>query len=479
MLAPQTVPAAADESSDRDGHHPLTWGVLIAVALGVWGWRIGLRPLGDNSFLTHLETGRRILDSGIPRRDPYTFTASGTPWVVQSWLASLWYGVLDRMGGWRALQIFTGVVTLALSMIIWRLTVPARSVLARAAIAALALAVATGTWSERPFLLGLLFLGLSLLAVDGRLGARWLLPIGWLWVNTHGSFPLGLLAVAVITLGRRLEGESVRDELRCLKMLAGGMLLGGINPLGPKLLTFPIHLLGRQDILSHILEWQAPRFIIPGQRLFLVQVAVAVLLLAYRRSWVLGLTIAVFVPLALLSARNINVASLVLVMAMAPVARTERGLSGKEVARATKLGTPVLMCFGLLMTIVSINKPAMDLSSYPMKAVTWIDAHTTVTNERIATQDVIGNFLELVGSGHILVLIDDRADMFPKAVFDDSIKLLNADRTWADVLSRYKVTLVLWSATGPLAAVLEASPDWHVVYEDDDWIVAAPADRTF
>ncbi|MEP6659910.1 MAG: hypothetical protein ABJD24_08345 [Acidimicrobiales bacterium] len=477
MLAPQTVPATADElSSSR--RRTLTWGTLIAVALAVWGWRIGLRPLGDNSFLTHLETGRRILDHGIPRRDPYTFTAPGTPWVVQSWLASAWYGVLDRVGGWRALQLFTGAVTLALSMIIWRLTVPARSVLARAAIAALALAVATGTWSERPLLLGLLFLGLSLLAVDGRLDARWLIPIGWLWVNAHGSFPLGLLAVGVITLGRRLEGESIANGLRALKLLALGMVLGGINPLGPKLLTFPIHLLGRQAILNHILEWQAPRFIIPGQRLFLLQVAVAALLLARRRNWVLGVSMAVFVPLALLSARNINVASLVLLMAMAPSARTERGLSGEQTARAATLGTPILLCFGLLMTLVSTTKPAVDLSGYPMKAVTWIDAHTDITAERIATQDVIGNFLELVGNGHIPVFVDDRADMFPEAVFNDSIKLLDADRSWAEVLNRYHVTLVLWAATSPLAAVLEASPNWHVVYDDDDWIVAAPIDRT-
>ena len=252
------------------------------------------------------------------------------------------------------------------------------------------------------------------------------------------------------------------------------MLLGGINPLGPKLLTFPIHLLGRQAILNHILEWQAPRFIIPGQRLFLLQVAVAALLLARRRNWVLGVSMAVFVPLALLSARNINVASLVLLMAMAPSARTERGLSGEQTARAATLGTPILLCFGLLMTLVSTTKPAVDLSGYPMKAVTWIDAHTDITAERIATQDVIGNFIELVGNGHIPVFVDDRADMFPEAVFEDSIKLLDADRSWAEVLNRYHVTLVLWSATSPLAAVLEASPNWHIVYEDDDWIVGRP-----
>ena len=30
-----------------------------------------LRPISDNSFFTHVATGRIILDSGIPTTDPY------------------------------------------------------------------------------------------------------------------------------------------------------------------------------------------------------------------------------------------------------------------------------------------------------------------------------------------------------------------------------------------------------------------------
>ncbi|MEZ5168699.1 MAG: hypothetical protein R2695_20290 [Acidimicrobiales bacterium] len=33
-----------------------------------------------------------------------------------------------------------------------------------------------------------------------------------------------------------------------------------MNPYGPAMLTFPIELLGRQEVLSHVAEWQSPTF---------------------------------------------------------------------------------------------------------------------------------------------------------------------------------------------------------------------------
>ena len=59
-----------------------------------------------NSFLTHLATGRLIIETGaVPSADPYTFTGYGEPWVVQSWLVSLLYGVVERMSGFGGIRV--------------------------------------------------------------------------------------------------------------------------------------------------------------------------------------------------------------------------------------------------------------------------------------------------------------------------------------------------------------------------------------
>ena len=75
---------------------------LFVAALVLLGFRLGALPIGDNSMLTHLRTGiDMVAGDGIPRADPYSYTARGASWVVQSWLPEWTYGWLHRFGGFR------------------------------------------------------------------------------------------------------------------------------------------------------------------------------------------------------------------------------------------------------------------------------------------------------------------------------------------------------------------------------------------
>src|SRR5581483_3834929 len=141
-------------------------------------------------------------------------------------------------------------------------------------------------------------------AAEDRLDPRWLVPAMWIWVNVHGSFPLGLLAVALVAVGRHLDGESAAVEWRSLKWAVGGTLLGALNPIGPRLLVFPVELLSRQDVLSNVREWQAPTFTRFGQRAFLALVAVALVALVRKPSWRAGLPLIVFLVAALRGSRT-------------------------------------------------------------------------------------------------------------------------------------------------------------------------------
>src|SRR4051812_30183961 len=72
---------------------------IVVAVFAISGFRLGARPIHDNSMFTHLRTGVDMVRSGaIPRVDPYSWTAHGHPWVVQSWLAEWSYGVLERLG---------------------------------------------------------------------------------------------------------------------------------------------------------------------------------------------------------------------------------------------------------------------------------------------------------------------------------------------------------------------------------------------
>jgi hypothetical protein len=480
--APEAVPTTSDRPAATAAPGRRRWSglrldlaTLVGAGFVLWGLSIGLDPISDNSFFTHLATGRFILDHGIPRHDPYSFTAAGEPWVVQSWLASLVYGWLDSWWGPAAVRVLMGLTTAALAALVWALTRPAKSLAGRIVIAGLVLGVGTSVWAPRPLLVGLVLLGLTLLAAEGRLPPWVLLPALWVWVNAHGSFPLALVALAAFALGRRLDGEAPTTELRALVWAAGGVVLGMVNPLGPVLVVFPVRLLQRQDVLQQIVEWQSPSFSSGWARLFLAQVLLAVVLLVRKPSYRAAVPLVVFTAAALLGVRNVAVASLVLVPGMAAGfvglgTITGRERRGEKVARA---GLVVVAVLGGAMIVNAAREPAFDLRTFPVDAVAWTQQAGWFDRDvNVATQETVGNYLELVRGTDARAYIDDRVDMYPETDVDTFLTLLRGRPGWREALADDDIDVVLWDLNEPLSSLLASDPAWRVPYTDGRWFVA-------
>ena len=415
-----------------------------------------------------------IVDTGhIPRSDLYTFTAPGRGWVVQSWLASTIYGAVDDVAGLVGVRLLMGLLTFLLFAAVWRLARSVNGAVVKVGIVGLCLAVGAGEWSERPLLFGLLFLALTVLAGSGGLDPRWLLPIGWVWVNTHGSFPLGLVYLGVELVGRRLDGDLSAVEQRCLGWLAGGVALGALNPLGPRILLFPAELLQRQDILQEVIEWQAPSFQSFGQRIFLLQVALAVVALVRRPRYRHAFVLAVFVAAALLGQRNIPVASIVLVPLMAEAWTDVGGLRVHTRSGLASLLAVVGVVAVALSLTVRLGDDDLDLEAYPVAALDHLeDHHVDLEEVRLAAPDRVGNLIELRDGPGRRVFFDDRFDMFPERLSEDVLTLTHGGPGAKDVLDRYDIALVLWQRQQPLATILEGDPAWRLLYDRDErWVL--------
>jgi hypothetical protein len=435
---------------------------------------IGLRPLVDNSFFTHLATGRLILDTGsVPSSDPYTFTAHGADWLVQSWLASVLYATVERLGGATGLRVLMGLTAALLTALAWRLTRPAASLLPRLAIGVVFVTAGAELWSERPLMLGLIAFACVVLATHGQLDPRWLVPIGWVWVNVHGSFPLGVVYVAVLALGTRLDGHRPTEELRALQWLVIGVLLGAVGPLGPAVLTFPFELLQRQDVLRNVIEWRAPTFDSLSQRVFLLQLMLVVLALVRRPSYRNGLVVAAFGAAALLGARNLTAASLVFLPILASAAPEWGSL--RSTAR-TRLGTSLGatgLAAALIFGAARIGQRDFELRGYPIDALAYVDeAGIDLHHHRMATKDIIGNLMEMVYGPQGDVFYDDRFDMFPAEVSEAHVALVQNGMTLRRDLGRYDIELVTFDRTGAAGQRLIVDPDWRVLYTDESWTVA-------
>lgn len=440
-----------------------TLGTGVGVVLVLVGAVVGATRLGDNSFFTHLATGRLILDSGsVPTTDPYTFTAAGDAWTVQSWFASVVYALSEDVAGLAGPRLVHLVLAALVAAITWRLAAPAVSLVPRLLVGALAVAAGGFFWSERPLMIGLACFGALLLLWER--GPVWaVLPLMWVWVNSHGSFPLAVVLVGVLLVGRWLDGAEIDRGRRVAALTVVGMLLGGlISPLSGRILVFPLTLLGRTDQLQAVTEWQSPDFASWGPRLFLVQLVLG--LLAARRvdRWEVVLPPAVFVAAALLGARNVPLAVLTLTPLLAHGA-PRLGELRSDTRSPLALGLVGVGLAGIAVVVLSLGGgDHLDLADYPVTEVAALEDEGVLPATdavRVAHSDVVGNFLEYRYGTDAHVFFDDRYDLYDEATLADMIDLHHG-RKVLEVLDRYEIDVVVWRTDSSVVEQLSVADGW-------------------
>ena len=283
-----------------------------------------------------------------------------------------------------------------LAGLVWFLSRPARSLAGRIAVTAVVLLVGTGYWSPRPLLIGLILLALLIASTETQWGSPWLMvPIMWLWLNVHGSWPLGVGYLVVRLVGRRLDHRPLGQLPRRIATAVAGCALGLLNPFGWRLVAYPLVVITKHPAFAHIVEWQSPSFSDPVNVVFLVGALGAfVLLVARSGSTEDALVVAVFTSAALLASRNVPVAALVLTPVLA------RGLTGLGTVTGTRRGVvpavalAAVVVVGALLVTGAVRNPAWNLTEYPVAEVSWMQSHHLIPG-RVATPDFVGNYLEL------------------------------------------------------------------------------------
>lgn len=435
-----------------------------------------MRPLGDNSLFIHLRTGIDLVRTGhVPRTDPYSFTAHGDPWVVQSWLASLLYGVAERLGGFPAVRLLHGALYGLVGWLLARLArtgSPWRTALA----AVLVVGIGVVYWSPRPLVVGILALAVTVMVVERRRPWWLLVPVVWVWVNAHGSFVLGLGWLVLVALGQRLDGQRRPDVLPWLGGFGAGLAVACLNPLGPRLLLFPLTVAGsRRDAFAHVVEWRSPSFQSGRGMLTLVCLVGAVVVVAAARTrprWRELLPFAAFLVAGLAAQRNLPMLAVVAAPTLARALRptvTADATHGAEAPPANLHAAiaGALALLAVVFLVVAAREPAFDLEGFPVRA-----AALAPDPERLATTDVGAGYVILRRGADAHVLIDDRVDLYPPKVTADYLRLLDGAPRSLALLDRYDVDTVLWETDRPLSAQLAASDSgWRRVGVRDGWAV--------
>jgi hypothetical protein len=443
----------------------------------------------DPDVWWHIKVGQDILRTHHwPTTDPYSFTAFGTPWIAYEWLGEIVLALVYRAGGvvglLAMLVVLGSIITLSLYLL-----ATVRSGNSKAAfVSALFLAsLAFASFTLRPQMFGYLFLILTLLVMEkfrqGVSWPLWTLPLIFLaWVNTHGSFIIGIGVVALYlvaglfslhsgsieavawTRKQRLQLETA--FLFCLAALP-------ITPYGTQLAVYPFDMAFSQPInVANVNEWRPMPFEMIGGKIFLGLIVIFFLLqMFYRFSWRLEevLLVAGGTAMACVHVRFI----LLFVPFCAPVFATMLARwvpaymrqKDKYVANAVLMAAVVVAMIHYWPARAALEKKVGE--TYPVAALEYLRAHP-----------IPGKMLDYYGFGGYLVFagqpvfIDGRGDLYERSgVFGDYVHLNEFDPGSLGILRNYGIDWCLLGTKQSLSAVLLATPEWRRVYTDDTSVI--------
>ncbi len=188
----------------------LSYRILLA-SVFVPIFLMALIKIGDYDIWYHLKAGEYILATGsINNLDPFSYTTPNLPWPVHSWLATVIYFKAYSLAGVSGLIVFNALL-ITLSFFIILLTMrlymkePGELLFGVMVLIVAAFAIRFRMWL-RPHVFEFLFLA-SVVYILNAYKSRgknllFLLPlIQIVWVNTHGSYILGIVTVCIYIAG--------------------------------------------------------------------------------------------------------------------------------------------------------------------------------------------------------------------------------------------------------------------------------------
>ena len=152
----------------------------------------------------HIRMGQDILATHrFPHTDVYSYTATGHPWVNYEWLGDVLLAAVMRAGGLKGLGVLLIALSCAIMLLLYGYCcMRSRNCKASLLASAALLPLISECLTLRPQLVGYICFILTLNCLERlRSGSRWpqwAMPLIFLlWVNTHGTFPLGFIAIGL------------------------------------------------------------------------------------------------------------------------------------------------------------------------------------------------------------------------------------------------------------------------------------------
>jgi hypothetical protein len=461
-------------------------------------WLFGYAEIKAGDLWWHIAAGQLILENGSPWLvDSWSYTASGSVWLNHEWLSDVLFYAWTSAFGLAALAYWKWLVIVIAYALLQRTLFRLCGNQAAAFLGAVfAIAVAEPYLDVRPHLYTLLNYCLLLMLVLERKQSRWILaPFFVIWVNLHGGFFFGLLALAVLVAPWR------NIRLSSLQVASVTMLIcfaaAALNPLGVEAFFYPLkYVFDDSSPFRRIAEWRGP-FEEGGIQaplytwaigLFLVSAAAYLLPtvrrgreIPFERLALAGLTLA----MSLTSRRFIPLFGISAVLVMTPIAavllenlqaKFRRGVTTPPAAAMSGILTPsFVLAVGLILLVRYPQTPSHAFHyltaqyDYPVDTVNFVEANDLAG--KMFAHYSWGGYLHLRTRGRIKVFIDGRADtVYDAKTYLEYHDVARHKPKWMDVIESSGAEYFLWplkrnGGTAKRRALL-ATRRWHPLYED-------------
>jgi hypothetical protein len=472
-------------------YQALVSGLLFAAGALLY-LSFGYTEMAGSDMWWHLAAGRELLQTRtLWMVDAWSYTAAGAEWLNHEWLSDIvFYGWVSLWGVesivyWKWLVTVAAFITL--QYVLKRET---GSPLAAFLCSAMAVAIAAPFIDVRPQLYSLLNFSLLLLLLLGRRANPWALMLLFLvWVNLHGGFFFGLMALGVLLFPWR---DFSLGNLR-VAVLVGLLcvLAASLNPSGLKTFLYPLtYAFDTSSPYRGLGEWLSP-FKPGGIRspaffvfMWAPLAAVLYLLPAVRRvtgvPWegliLTGLTLA----MALTSRRFISLYGMSLAIMLAPLLAwcLEKVRLEKH---ALILAVPTL-AFSLyrLAPYPLQSAPAFHYLtaeySYPVDLVNFIQANDI--RGKVYAYYNWGGYLHWRTDGELQVFIDGRADtLYDADTYHHYVSVLGSRPGWMERVEQTGAQFMLWphfrGRGQDKLRELAGSGRWQPLYRDSaGWLLA-------
>ncbi len=441
--------------------------------------------VADPDIWWHLRDGEYLLTNiRFPRMDMYSFTVSGQPWMDHEWLAEVAYYLAWRAFGLAGVQaLFMVLLELIFLGLLYLCYKTSRTFKGSVLACCISVFLATVSFGPRTILFGYIYLVVLLIVLDqfrSRGNAPlWLLPpLFCLWINTHGSWSLGLIVFAIVVASGLFQGswrsvEALRwppRQLRQMFLTFGSCVLAlFVNPYGYRLILYPLDLAFRQKLnIAHIAEWTSVDFHqVRGKIVLILLVGLLLAALLSGHRWKLHeLCLALFgLYCGLTYIRFLFLAAILL----APLLAKFLDFLGPYRPEIDKPRLNALILCGILIIMVRWFPSSSQLrkliaKDYPEEILPYLRSHRL--EGRVLNYYLWGGYLGW-NDRDFKVFIDSRVDIFEYAgVLKDYIDAIELKKS-LEILDKHQIRYVLFPPQEPLAYLLKQDRDWKVVFSGD------------